>query len=303
VSAPSGRQFVLRHGGWEATVVEVGGGLRTLSHDGVPVLDGYPVDEMASGGRGQPLIPWPNRLAGGRYEAGGRTIQAPLSEPAAGNAIHGLVRWCNWTGTERAIARTTMALRLNPQPAYPFALELELDYALGDDGLTVTLTAENGGEGDAPFGAGFHPYLTTGTELVDDVRLTVPASAWLPADANGIPSGERRPVEGELDLRSGRPIGGSVLDHCFTGIERDGDGRAAVALDGPSGRVELWMDETFPFVMVFTGDTLAADRRRRGVAVEPMTCAANALASGDGLVVLAPGERLTGRWGVTRRTT
>jgi aldose 1-epimerase len=59
------------------------------------------------------------------------------------------------------------------------------------------------------------------------------------------------------------------------------------------------MDEAFPFAMVFTGDTLAPDRRRRGLAVEPMTCAADALNSGDGLVVLAPGERFTGRWGIT----
>ena len=57
MSAPSGEQITLRHGAWEATVVEVGGGLRTLSREGVPVLDGYSEGEMASGGRGQPLMP------------------------------------------------------------------------------------------------------------------------------------------------------------------------------------------------------------------------------------------------------
>ena len=299
MSAPSGEQTVLRHGPWEAVVVEVGGALRELTRDGQAVLDGYPEGEMASGGRGQPLMPWPNRLAGGAYEFGGRRMQAPLSEPAAGNAIHGLVRWSNWTTTARSIGRCTTELRLNPQPAYPFTLDLRLEYDLGDDGLTVTMTAENAGSGDLPFGAGFHPYLTAGTALVDEAILTVPATAWLPSDERGIPTGEVRTVEGELDLRAGRPIGASVLDHCFTGLERDGDGRAAVTLEGPSGRVGLWMDETFGYAMVFTGDTLSADRRRRGVAVEPMTCAANAFTSGEGLVVLAPGERLVGRWGIT----
>ena len=100
MSAPSGEQTVLRHGPWEAVVVEVGGALRELTRDGQAVLDGYPEGEMASGGRGQPLMPWPNRLAGGAYEFGGRRMQAPLSEPAAGNAIHGLVRWSNWTATD-----------------------------------------------------------------------------------------------------------------------------------------------------------------------------------------------------------
>lgn len=279
--------------------MEVGGGLRALSRDGVPVLEGHAEDEMASGGRGQPLIPWPNRLAGGAYEFDGRRIQAPLSEPAKGNAIHGLTRWSNWTVTgDPSGAAATSRLRLNPQPAYPFTLDLEIAYALADDGLTVTLRAVNIGDGPAPFGAGFHPYLTAGSALVDEDTLTVPAATWLPADENGIPTGERRAAEGDLYLRDGRVLGDTVLDHCFTDLGRDGSGRASVKLEGPSGRVVLWMDDAFPFCMVFTGDTLSADRRRRGVAVEPMTCAANAFASGDGLVVLAPGEALTGQWGV-----
>jgi aldose 1-epimerase len=168
-----------------------------------------------------------------------------------------------------------MALRLNPQPAYPFALELSLGYALSDDGLTVTVTARNAGQGPAPFGAGFHPYLTAGTARGDDASLTVPADRWLPAGPTGIPTGERRPVAGALDLRAGRRIGDAVLDHCFTDMARDADGRATVSLAGPEGGVALWMDEAFPFAMVFTGDTLAPDRRRRGLAVEPMTCAAD----------------------------
>jgi aldose 1-epimerase len=36
------------------------------------------------------------------------------------------------------------------------------------------------------------------------------------------------------------------------------------------------MDEAYAFVRVFTGDTLAPGRRRRGLAVEPMTCAPDA---------------------------
>lgn len=301
VSAPSGEQLVIAHGPWQATVVEVGGGLRALSRDGVPLLDGYEEREMASGGRGQPLIPWPNRLAGGAYEAGGRRVQAPLSEPEHGNAIHGLVRWSNWTATARAADRVTMGLRLNPQPAYPFALDLSLEYRLGDDGLAVTLAARNAGGEPAPFGAGFHPYLTAGTERVDDATLTLPGAAWLPAGPTGIPTGEHRPVAGALDLRGGRRIGDAVLDHCLTGLARDAAGRATVTLRGPSRAVALWMDEAFPFAMVFTGDTLAPDRRRRGLAIEPMTCAPDAFNSGDGLVVLGPGERLTGRWGITTR--
>jgi len=300
MSAPSGRQMGLRHGPWAATVVEVGGALRELSHDGVPIVDGYGAGEMASGGRGQPLMPWPNRLAGGTYSFGGRRVEAPISERATGNAIHGLVRWSNWRVDESATAACAMGLRLHPQPAYPFTLDLRLAYALADDGLTVTLTAANAGPEPLPFGAGFHPYVTAGGATVDDTRLTLPADSWLPADDRAIPTGERRAAEGELDFREAREIGGAVLDHCFTGLVRDPDGRARVALQGPVGRVTLWMDEAFGYVMVFTGDTLTPERRRRGLAVEPMTCAPDAFNSSDGLVVLAPGQELVGRWGITR---
>lgn len=298
MSVPSGRQIVLRHGPWAATVVEVGGGLRMLSRKGNALLEGYGSEEMASGGRGQPLIPWPNRMAGGAYSFDGRSIQAPISEPSTGNAIHGLVRWSNWSVAGTAASACTMALRLSPQPAYPFTLDLRLGYALGDGGLTVTLTAVNAGTGRLPFGAGFHPYLMAGMPAVDDLRLTVPADVWLPVDGRAIPTGERRPVEGPLDLRGGRRIGDAVLDHCFTGLVRDPDGHCRVRLEGPAATTILWMDEAFSHVMIFTGDTLATDRRG-GLAVEPMTCAPDAFNSGDGLRVLQPGQELVGRWGVT----
>jgi aldose 1-epimerase len=43
---------------------------------------------MSSSGRGQALIPWPNRLQDGSYEFDRRR-----NEPERRNAIHGLVRW------------------------------------------------------------------------------------------------------------------------------------------------------------------------------------------------------------------
>jgi aldose 1-epimerase len=299
VSAPSGEQVLLRHGPWSAAVVEVGGALRALERDGAPLLDGYGAGEMASGGRGQPLLPWPNRLADGRYRFGGREIEAPISERATGSAIHGLTRWSAWRVAEREPSRCAMELRLFPQPAYPFLLDLRLDYALGDAGLEVTLRAVNAGEAELPVGAGFHPYLTLGTATIDRLSARVPAPAWLPADARGIPTGERRQVAGELDLRDGPALGDRVLDHCFTDLERDADGLARVRLAEPGGgAATLWMDQAYGYVMVFTGDTLPAERRRRGLAVEPMTCAPDAFNSGEGLRVLGPGEALTGRWGI-----
>ena len=59
----------------------------------------------------------------------------------------------------------------------------------------------------------------------------------------------------------------------------------------------IWVDESYPFVEVYTGDTLAPDRARRGLGTEPMTCAPDAFNNGDGLIRLEPGESFTGTWG------
>ena len=161
------------------------------------------------------------------------------------------------------------------------------------------LTARNAGDGPLPFGAGFHPYLTPGAPRVDEARLEVRAELWLPEDERGIPTGERRPAGTALPDSRG-PIGPAVLDHCLTGLARDADGRARVRVVAPSGAATtLWMDGLFAYVMIFTGDTLAPERRRRAVAVEPMTCAPDAFNNGDGLIVLPPGETVAGRWGIS----
>ena len=52
--------------------------------------------------------------------------------------------------------------------------------------------------------------------------------------------------------------------------------------------------------MVFSGDTLAeVDRRRRGLAVEPMTCAPDMLHNGVGRLVLGEGETFEAAWGLS----
>jgi aldose 1-epimerase len=69
---------------------------------------------MSSSGRGQVLIPWPNRLQDGSYEFNGRRYQLPLNEPEHHNAIHGLVRWSTWTATEREVHGASLAEAQRP---------------------------------------------------------------------------------------------------------------------------------------------------------------------------------------------
>jgi galactose mutarotase-like enzyme len=304
---PTGRQIEITRAGLHATIVELGAALRayTVSSNGRsssrPRIDGYERDEMCDGSRGQVLMPWPNRIASGRYDFGGTTHQLALNEPAKGNAIHGLVRYANWTVASVGAEHVTMTYTLYPQPGYPFLLGLEVGYSLGDDGLEVRATATNLGAEACPYGAGFHPYLTLDPARIDTLELCSPAGTYYRSDDSLIPIG-REPVAGTpFDFRTPRPIGATRMDTAFTDLDRDGAGRATVRLRDPASgeTVELWCDASFAYLMVFTGDTLPdPHRRRRGLAVEPMTCAPDAFRSGDGLSVLEPGASASGTWGI-----
>lgn len=298
---PSGQQAEIRWGPHQATVVEVGGGVRTYRIGGVDVVDGYRIGEMCTAVRGQPLIPWPNRLRGGAYDWDGESYQVPIDEPDKGNALHGLTRWCNWTLQERTESSVTARLRLHPSLGYPFALDLAVCYEVGPGGLTVATTAHNVGARACPYAHGAHPYVTVGTERVDEALLRLPASTCLVTDETQIPT-DRRPVDGTpLDFRRPRPVGDVAIDHAFTDLQRDRDGLARLVLSARDGRrsVTVWADGSYPHLQVFTGDTLAEpERRRRGLGVEPMTAPPNAFATGEGLRRLEPGTAVTTRWGI-----
>jgi aldose 1-epimerase len=296
---PSGEQTEIRAGDQRVVVVEVGGGLRSYAVGEREVLDGYGAEEMASAGRGQVLIPWPNRLEGGAYEFGGRAHQLALTEPEAGNAIHGLVRWSAWTVGERSADRVRMEHTLHPQPGYQFQLALSIEYALSDKGLHVTTTATNVGREACPYGSGAHPYLTVGTETVDTIVLRAPGRTVLHFDERGLPISSSSVDGTEYDFRAPRALGATKLDNAFTDLERDGDGHARVELGNPERgtTLSLWLGDSYPYLQLFTGDPLPSVNRR-SLAVEPMTCPPNAFRTGESLLVLEPGESTTAEWGI-----
>jgi aldose 1-epimerase len=303
VISPSGQQYVLTSGDQQAVVTEVGAGLRAYTIGERDVVDGFAEDEMCSIGRGQLLLPWPNRIEDGQYEFAGRLHQTPITEPARNNALHGLTRWVNWTAVEQAQDRVLMSLVLHPQDGYPFTLHFDVDYRLSAGGLTIRTSASNVGQQAAPYGAGHHPYLTVGT-LIDQALLKMPALMRLETNDRLIPTGRVLPNGGTAyDFLELRPIGSLRMDAGFANLVPDSDGLIRVHLQAPGGdpRITLWMEPAYKFLMVFTPDAIPdRDRRRGSIAIEPMTCAPNAFRSGDGLIVLQPGESWSGSWGILR---
>lgn len=289
---PTGQQHVIEAGPYRAVAVEVGGGLREATVEGRPLLEGYDADALPDGGRGQVLAPWPNRVRDGRWTWEGRELQLPLNEVAKANASHGLVRWAGWEVADRVPDRVVLTHRLHPQSGYPFRLDLTVTYTVdAERGLSVVLEARNAGDGPAPVALGLHPYLAPPAgDLVDDCVLHAPAATQVLVDDRSLPTGLAPAGSYDVPTR----IGDAVLDVAFSG--RSGD---EVRLSA-GGRTTVVTTDA-PWLQLFTGDTLAPERRRRGLAVEPLTAPVDALngsVEGGAADVLAPGEALALRWAV-----
>lgn len=290
MTAPTGKQHSLSAAGYDAVVTQ-SGVLRRLAHEGRELLDGFAEDAMPAGGRGQLLVPWPNRIRDGRYTFAGTTHQLGLTEPKRGNASHGLVRWVSWTLVRQEPALVELAYLLPAQTGYPWALDLRTTYALGADGLRVTQAATNLADSPAPYASGAHPYLLPGPGPADGWTLGLPAHTALSVDEDRLLPTGRVPFEQVSD-----PLGGTVLNHALTDLDRDADGVATVRLRAGQTGVELWVDAHHRWLQVYTGDDTPTPRV--SVAVEPMTAPPDAFNSGEDLVVLEPGARFAASWGI-----
>lgn len=299
MDSPTGAQHEIAHGPYRAVVTEVGAALRSLTFDDRPLLLGFGPDQVMPAYRGAVLVPWPNRVADGRYSFGGRTHQLALSEPERGTAIHGLVAWSGFRTVTHELDRVVLAHRLRPSPGYPFGLDVEVEHALADDGLRCSVRAQNVGQQAAPYGCALHPYLVPGQGRVDDWTLTLPATHVLDVDPERLlPRAVVDVEDGPMDARRPLLVGAHEVDHAFTGLVAGDDGSTALELTAPGGTgLRLtWDPRAMPWVQVHTADRPGEQGHREGLVVEPMTCPPDAFSSGTDLVRLEPGQRHEVSW-------
>jgi len=293
---PTGDQYEINFQEQRAVITEVGATLRVYSVDDRDVVSGFAEDTVQDG-RGNQLLPWPNRIRDGKYNFDGVPQQLALTEADRRNAIHGLVRHVVWDLINLTADAVTQRVRLYPQPGWPGILEASITHSLSSDGLEVEVSATNIGSTPIPFGYGAHPFFTVGEETVDDIVLELPAASYLEVDDRLLPL-RVSPVEGtEKDFREPSPLGKVSLDSAFTDLIRGADGRARVKLSRGDRYAELWVDETMGWLQVFSGN----ERRDIALAVEPMSCGPDAFnpgPTGADLIVLQPGESFLGRWGI-----
>ncbi|RJN32615.1 hypothetical protein [Nesterenkonia natronophila] len=284
-------------GGYTATISLRGGQLLSLTTLD-PVSEAQqnlivPAEKGPGAYSGAVLAPWPNRVAQARYTHAGASYELPANEEATGAALHGLLLDVDLEIQMQRESEVHLVGTIEPSAGYPFRLEVILVYRVaGHLGLTATLSTryvpENTDHDDAstagataPYGAGFHPYLTAADAPLKSCRLRLPARTVAKTKSSGKVVGSKM-VSGDLDLTNGPLLAGLTIDHAYTDLPEQG--WSAELIHGPSGFVVRMIADT-PWAQVYTGESL----NRAGVAVEPMTCPPNAFNSGKDLVELEPG--------------
>jgi aldose 1-epimerase len=308
-------EIALAFGNQRAVVSPWGGSLRRyfiadpLGGE-TDILWGYSGGSQKKGGQGDVLIPFPGRVADGRYSFDGQTYQLERNDKEGPNAIHGFVRAMPWRVREADQTRVTFDIGLEADTfgpkGYPFSLSVSLTYGLDAMGLSCSFTVRNAGQQAAPVGVGFHPYFTVGTALVDEAEVMIPGAGYLEFNDRLVPTGRILDVrDTEWDYRRYRKIGTVRFNHCYVHLDRDREGVTTASLrHAGNGRViDIIMDRSFSALVVYTGDAIA-DEPRRAVAIEPMTCASDALNHPAwGLTRLLPAQSFTGRYLIRFRRT
>lgn len=279
----NGALTTLRAGDYEACIAAVGASLVSLTLGGRSLVQSYDPAVLADGYQGATLVPWPNRVVGGRYAVRGRVHHLPVNEVETGAALHGLAAFQHWILVELEEARGVWELDLPPVYGYPYDLCCRVVYSLeADDGLSVTITGENHGGEPAPFGASSHSYLTCDERPLRECSLTVPARAVLLTDELLGPTEVQRVDGTTLDFREPQLLGTRVVDNAYTELP---DGGWEVRLTHPDV-VGTRMRSDAPWVQVYTGDRIG----HRGAAVEPMSCPPDAFNRDLDAVLLPPGH-------------
>ncbi|MBO1074244.1 aldose epimerase family protein [Roseomonas marmotae] len=272
----------LQGGDWRAALLPgQGAAFATLEHAGRPVLrplDGQP--PIGTKGGAFWMLPWTNRIDGGRFPVGERVYRLPVNETEAGNALHGLSRNAPWVVERAGGGHALLTQRLRHEP-FDYAVRLEL--ALAEEGFSLALQLENTGVEACPMGIGWHPWF-----------------ARLPGSAPRFSATHRMVTDDRsLPLRA-EPSAG--LDGGSEWLGTDGH------YAGWNGRAELRRDD-LTVVMEAGGDWAGnlqfyAPAEYPVVCLEPVSHVPDvinrpALAPFGAMRVLAPGERLEGRLRLT----
>jgi aldose 1-epimerase len=288
---------------------EFGGSVNSLvlkqNEELLNIIDGYHSVEditknLITSFKGSNLYPFPNRIEGGKYAFKGHTYHLICNFPQENNAIHGLVydKVFELISKEDGDFACNLILRhitTETISGYPFENMIEIHYKWDEQNqFECTTKITNLSDGSMPVGQGWHPYYTAGNVSVDELYIQFPSKEILDLNEKGIPTGKKSLYK---NFNSLSQLGKTNFDSCFV-LDSESE-NAEITIENRKENItyKIWQQtgiNKYNYLQVYTPPS------RTSIAIEPMTCAPNAFNTGDGLIVLAPQERISFVWGIKR---
>ena len=284
--------------GSSAVISPVGAALMQLT------LSGNKVIEQVAAGRqelyaGVVMAPWSGRIADGKWgDAEGEERSLEINEPARNNALHGLVFDKTFAVKKSSDSSVELSIEIAATDGYPYPLRLAVAYELEDGELFVSFAVKNLSDTKAPFGIGFHPYISLAW-ADGPLELHSSASSVLELDENMIAIGKADVSAAAKDLRKGTPVSGLKLDDDFTDLEFAHGMASTKLLTATGSGLEVWQEDIFQHTVIYTPQEFPTESGSiAAIAIEPSTSEVNAFNSKQDLIVLSPGETRSGSWGI-----
>lgn len=248
------------------------------------------IDQHPFYSRSAKLFPFPNRLENGSYSYQLIDYTLPPNFPWSEHAIHGLLynQPFDIIDSEATEQSASITLRFSTDSlhhGYPFAFQIDVTYLVDLHGvLSCTTKITNLDDRPLPFGDACHPYFSLGCAL-QETTLTMPSCKQL-QQTDDLPNGQTHPFTDFVEPSS---LSQYELNHCF---EFEGSAPIQLSFERMDKRAKLTFtqDASYPFIQLYTPPSEAS------LAIEPMTCPANAFNNKIGLLHLAPGESSSFHW-------
>jgi aldose 1-epimerase len=280
-------------------------------NEGENLVDGYstPAELQSQNGvRNGILAPFTNRIPDGQFRFG---VEMHRIEPVLAHedlVFHGFTRALPFI-LDRSFEENeahVLVFRTEISPGdfkgYPYHLAIEVEYQFSGHAVTIDIRGINGDDRPLPFAAGWHPYFRLpGLASIDDLHLTLPSRTAIETDADLIPrpNGEAGILKrDDATFLSAAPLAGHVLDVCFTDLIASENGLYETRMENRQDGSSLTVWQERGHMHVFTGDTLARDRRK-SIALEPVETPTNAFNQQElaAAITLQPGETRSFRFG------
>ncbi|MCH9659713.1 MAG: hypothetical protein K0U54_02255 [Bacteroidetes bacterium] len=213
------------------------------------------------------LFPFPNRLEKGRFTHESHQYQLPITEPKKKNAIHGFLKNCSFEIA--SVSNNDLQLQYNhiANEDFPFAFLFTMRYSFSTNGFGLTYTVENKGNSSFPFGMGWHPYFQISN--MEHARILFQSTQSYQTNEAMIPISAVPFSEEKIQLKDVQ------LDTCFDLAHHK------ITLTTSDYSLSLKAPQA-TYLQLFIPDD------RKSIAIEPMTCIANAFNNGTGKKVLIP---------------